>query len=122
MRIDKFLWVVRLAKTRSVASRLCAADHIKLNNTFAKSSKLVCVGDTFGIKVNPIWRTFKIIDIPKSRVGAKLVSTLIIEITKAEDLDILKQVQEINRTNKYLGVKGRPTKKDRRDIDDFTTE
>ena len=90
-----------------------------LNDSFVKPSRSVNTGDVFSIKVNPIWKKYKVIDIPKSRVGAKLVPDLIIEITPEEDLETLKQIQEMNRLNKHLGIKGRPTKKDRRDIDDY---
>lgn len=119
MRIDKYIWSVRLAKTRSISSKMCNNENVMLNDSFVKSSKNIKIGDKFSIKSNPIWRTYKILDIPKSRVGAKLVSNLILETTSKEDLDFLESVKEHNRINKYLGIKGRPTKKNRRDINNF---
>ncbi len=90
-----------------------------LNDSFVKGAKNVKIGDTFSIKVIPIWRKYKILAIPKSRVGAKLVSELIKEITPQSDLDLLQEIELQNKLNKSLGIKGRPTKKDRRALNDF---
>ena len=117
MRLDKFVWCVRLFKTRSIATKASSSDKIMLNNNFVKSSKNIVIGDEIAIKTNPIWRKFKIIDIPKSRVGAKLVSQNVIETTSEKDLEELKAYELIIRQNTSLGIKGRPTKKDRRDLD-----
>jgi ribosome-associated heat shock protein Hsp15 len=119
LRVDKFVWCVRLSKTRSIATKLCANEAVMLNNSFIKASKVVSIGDEVAIKVNPIWKRYKVIDIPKSRVGAKLVVDLIRETTPEADLEQLANIEEANRFNKSLGIKGRPTKRDRRDIDDF---
>jgi ribosome-associated heat shock protein Hsp15 len=119
MRIDKYIWAVRLAKSRSVSAKMSNSESVKINDQFVKGSKVVKIGNTFSIKVNPIWRTYKVLDIPKSRVGAKLVDELILEVTPQVDLDFLKSIDDHNRMNKSLGIKGRPTKKDRRDINDF---
>ena len=117
MRLDKFIWAVRIHKTRSLASKACSAEKVKLNGEFAKSSKIVSSGLVVSIKANPIWRSYKVIDLPKSRVGAKLISRFIIETTSPKELYQLEQNELINRQNKFLGIKGRPTKKDRRDLD-----
>lgn len=117
MRIDKFSWAVRLFKTRTLASKACEAEKVKLNGVFVKPSKAVAEGNEISVKVIPIWRTFKVLNIPKSRVGAKLVVDYIIETTSKDDLLQLEQIQEVNRYNKVLGIKGRPTKKVRRDLD-----
>ena len=119
MRIDKFIWATRLFKTRSIASKACAAEKVKLNDVFSKPSKSVAIGDTISIKVIPIWKTYQVIEIPKSRVGAKLVASLITETTPQEDLTQLEFIQEGNRQNKFLGIKGRPTKKVRRNMDNL---
>ena len=117
MRIDKYSWAVRLFKTRSSASKACENEKVKLNDVFVKASKSVSLNDEIAIKQIPIWRTFKVLEFPKSRVGAKLIGTYLIETTPEEDVLQLKQIQEVNRQNKVLGIKGRPTKKDRRDLD-----
>ncbi len=119
MRIDKFSWAVRLFKTRTLASKACDAEKVKLNGVFSKSSKTVSIGNEISIKEIPVWRNFKIISLPKSRVNAKLLSQFIIETTTLDDLLQLKQIQIVNRQNKVLGIKGRPTKKDRRELDEL---
>ncbi|TXB65836.1 RNA-binding S4 domain-containing protein [Vicingus serpentipes] len=122
MRIDKYIWAIRLFKTRTLSSKSCADEKVKLNGVFIiKGSKAVNINDEIAIKVIPIWRTFKVLDIPKSRLGAKLVHEYAIETTSEFDLKQLELIQLENRQNKLLGIKGRPTKKDRRDLDDFKT-
>lgn len=119
MRIDKFIWATRLFKTRTIASKSCTAEKVKLNDGVIKASKSVVIGDIISIKAIPIWRTYKVITFPKSRVGAKLVTNYIIETTPEEALKQLQQIQESNRQNKFAGIKGRPTKKVRRDLDNL---
>jgi ribosome-associated heat shock protein Hsp15 len=119
MRLDKFIWAMRLFKTRTIASKSCLSEQVKINDSFFKPSKPVSVGDIISIKSIPIWRTYKVIDFPKSRVGAKLVPDYIIETTTEDDIRQLNEVQEANRQNKFLGIKGRPTKKVRRDLEDY---
>ena len=117
MRIDKYLWCVRLQKTRSRATKFIEAGNVKINGEETKkASREIRLDQTFSIRVKPIWRTWKVIGIPKSRVGAKLVSDLVREITSEEDLAILEEVQRQNRQNRLKGVLGRPTKKNRRDF------
>lgn len=117
MRIDKLLWALRLYKTRNLASKACANEQVKLNDNLVKSAKLAQPGDEISVKTIPIWRSFKVLDIPKSRVGVKLLPVYMIETTDQADLAQLEQVQQVNRTNKMLGIKGRPTKKVRRNLD-----
>ena len=120
MRIDKYLWCVRLQKTRSRAIKFIEAGNVKINDEETKkASREIRIDQTFSIRVKPIWRTWKVLEIPKSRVGAKIVPDLIREITSQEDLAILEEVQRQNRQNRLKGVLGRPTKKNRRDLDDF---
>ncbi len=119
MRIDKFLWCVRLFKTRSLAAENCSKEKVYINGSLTKSSRIIAVGDSFAVKNLPIWKTYKVIGIPKTRVGAKSLFEFIIETTPKEELDKLKMVQEMNKLNHSLGIKGRPTKKDRRNLDEF---
>ena len=119
MRVDKYIWAIRLFKTRSLASKACISEKVKLNGYFIKSSKIVKKNDTIAIKVVPIWKVFKIIDLPKTRVGAKLVDDFCKEITPNGDLEVLNQYESINRQNRNIGIKGRPTKKDRRNLGDW---
>ncbi len=117
MRLDKFIWAVRLHKTRSIAASACNKDKVKLNDSFSKPSKTVSVGNTIAVKVNPIWRSYKVHEIPKSRVGAKLVADFITETTSEQDLAVLEEQKLINQQQKNFAWGGRPTKKNRRDID-----
>tara|TARA_R110002049_G_scaffold309151_1_gene517617 strand:+ start:3140 stop:3445 length:306 start_codon:yes stop_codon:yes gene_type:complete len=98
---------------------LVSDEKVKLNEGFIKSSKTVKAGDVIAIKEIPIWRSFKVLDIPKSRVGAPLVKDLIVETTSEEDMAMLEEVRETNRQNLQFGIKGRPTKKNRRNLDGF---
>ena len=116
MRVDKYIWAVRLFKTRSQASKACNGERVLLNGEFTKASKLLNDNDVISIKTTPIWRSFTVIDYPKSRVGPKLVSEYIKETTSISELEKLEQYELVNRQNKSLGIKGRPTKKDRRNL------
>ena len=116
MRIDKYIWAVRLFKTRSLASKACNSEKVKINGEFVKASKIIREKDEISIKSVPTWRTFIVIDCPKSRVGPKLVSEYIEENTSITELEKLKQYELVNRQNKSLGIKGRPTKKERRNL------
>ena len=116
MRIDKYIWSVRIFKTRSLASKGCHEEKVLVDKVAIKASKSVKINDVISVKHLPIWRTYKIIDFPKTRVGAKLVNNFIIEITNHKDLEILHQHDMVLRQNKNLGIKGRPTKKDRRNL------
>lgn len=117
MRIDKFLWSVRLYKTRALAHKALDGSKVKLNDDPVKPSKTVAVGEKFSIREKAVWRSFQILSIPKNRVGAKLVSDLITEITSEEDLQKLQEIYSVNRSSAFYSQKGRPTKKVRRDID-----
>ena len=86
MRIDKFIWAIRIYKTRTIATKSCNDGKVLLNNENTKASKIIKENDLVSIKSTPIWRVFKIIDMPKSRVGNKLVSDYIRETTPEEDL------------------------------------
>ena len=121
MRIDKYLWCTRYFKTRSIATEACKKGHIKLNGSNVKPSKDVFSGEKLTIRKNQINFEIVVLGIPKSRVGAKLVDLYRKDITPAEAFEN----QELLKYSKdYYRKKGtgRPTKKDRRDIDDYTEE
>ncbi len=88
-----------------------------IDDEVVKPAKVVYTSAKISVRVNPIWKTYEIIDIPPSRVGAKLVSGYLIETTSNDDLEILKQIEDVNRQNRQQGLKGRPTKRDRRKLD-----
>lgn len=117
-RVDKYMWGVRLAKTRSQASELISKGKIKLNNLQVKSSREPKVGDTIQISKNTAVYSYKIIQLLDKRIGAKLVEEYIIDITSEEEKEkyrLYSLTQSVYREN---GT-GKPTKKDRRDINDF---
>lgn len=118
MRIDKFLWCTRYYKTRSIATEACKKGHVKLNGGNVKPSKDVFTGEALTIRKNQINYEIIILDIPKNRVGAKLVDLYRKDITPEEafqNQDLLKFSKDYYRKK---GT-GRPTKKDRRDIDNY---
>ena len=118
MRIDKFIWCVRLAKTRSLASKLVSANKIKLNGTECKPSKEVCPNDLITVQKNNALFSYKITQLTNKRLGAKLVQDHIIDITPEEEIEKYKTYQMAQRA--YRGKdQGKPNKKDRRDLDHF---
>lgn len=119
MRIDKYLWAVRLFKTRSLASKKCNGEHIKLKNELTKASRVLKIGDEFEVKVVPIWRSYRVIGFPKSRVGAQLVPDYLVETTDEDQLKELEVYLEMQRKMRQDGFRGRPTKRDRRKLDGF---
>jgi ribosome-associated heat shock protein Hsp15 len=120
-RIDKWLWSVRLFKTRSEASAACRGGKIKLNGDAIKASRLLKTGDQISFRSGTIVKSFRVIDFPKSRVGAKLVMQYSEDLTPPEEYEKLKVEREYERPFFYTG-KGRPTKKDRRRLDDQMME
>ncbi|MCD1118477.1 RNA-binding S4 domain-containing protein [Chryseobacterium turcicum] len=118
MRIDKFLWSIRFYKTRSVAADEIKKNRVSIGASTVKSSKEVKEGDVIKIRKNQIDYKIKVIQIPKSRIGAKLVSLHIKDVTDKDQYEILmmrKMSQEYYRNR----GEGRPTKKDRREMDDY---
>ena len=116
IRIDKFLWAVRLYKTRSLAAEACKKERVLIDEIPVKSSRLVKVGDIFDLKKNPIVYRYKVKEILKNRVGAKLVEKYLEDLTDKEELENLLLNQKGAYVKRDRGT-GRPTKKDRRDID-----
>lgn len=120
VRIDKFLWSVRLFKTRSQAAEACSKGHVLINGHPAKPSKDVKTGDIISVKNKVIFRQYKILQLLDKRVGAKLVENYIQEVTPEDELMKLKLYQEYQRTAVPRRTdKGRPTKKQRRQLDRF---
>ena len=116
--MDKFVWSVRLAKTRSKSAEAIANGKVKLNNENVKPAKDVKLGDEIQIVKHSAKFTFKVIQLLDRRVGAKLVPDYLIDITPDEEREKLKLYQLSQSTYRQHGT-GKPTKKDRRDLDDF---
>ena len=118
MRIDKYLWCIRMFKTRNIATESCKKGHVKIDETNCKASKDVYGGEIISIRKNQMNLKIEVLDIPKSRIGASLVHQFCKDITPKEEiekLDLLKYSKDYYRKK---GT-GRPTKKDRRDIDNY---
>ncbi len=118
MRVDKFLWCVRYFKTRSIATNACKQGKVKIEGANMKPSKEVFPGDKLEVRKNQVNYQLEILDLPPNRVGAKLVNIYVNDVTPKEafeKLDLLKYSKDYYRKK---GT-GRPTKKDRRDIDEW---
>ena len=117
-RIDKGLWAARIYKTRTLASDACKNGRITINGALAKPSRTVKVGDQVGVKKSPITYSFRVLQTIEKRVGAKLLPEVFENVTPPEQYELL----EMNRISGFVDRArgtGRPTKKDRRALDDF---
>jgi len=118
VRIDKYVWCVRLAKTRSLATKLVAGNKVKLNGLECKPAKEVAVGDIISIQKNNATFSFRIKALTEKRLGAKLIGDYIVDETPTEEVEKYKTYQAAQRN--YRGKDhGKPSKKDRRELDDF---
>ncbi len=117
-RIDKWLWAARVYKTRTLASDACKNGRITINGALAKPSRTVKVGDQVGVKKSPITYTFRVLQAIEKRVGAKLLPEVFENITPPEQYELLEMNQISGFIDRARGT-GRPTKKDRRALDDF---
>jgi len=118
MRIDKFLWSTRYFKTRNIATTACKKGHAKINGLTAKPGREVFPMDQIIVRKNQIDYKFTVLDIPPSRVGAKLVDIYRKDTTPKEAFEHNELLQYSKDYYRKKGI-GRPTKKDRRDIDDY---
>lgn len=118
LRIDKYVWFVRLAKTRTLATELVQKNKIKLNQNPVKPSKEVKIGDTISIIKNNATFSYKIKDLLDRRVGAKLVADYLIDITDPLELEKFKTYQAAQSVYREYGT-GRPSRKDRDNFESF---
>ncbi|MEZ4859384.1 MAG: RNA-binding S4 domain-containing protein [Flavobacteriaceae bacterium] len=119
MRVDKYLWCTRYFKTRNIATQVCKKGAVKVNKDVVKPSREVYPGDTVSVRKDQINYSLEVLDIPENRVSAKLVDLYRTDTTPKEafeNQELLKYSKEYYRKK---GV-GRPTKKDRRDLEGFT--
>jgi ribosome-associated heat shock protein Hsp15 len=121
MRIDKYLWCVRYYKTRTIATTACKKGQVRVNNEIVKPSREVYALDIIELRKNQINYKLKVNDIPESRIGAKLVDLYRTDITPKEQFEAQELLKYSKDYYRKKGI-GRPTKKDRRDIDDYTDE
>lgn len=117
-RIDKWLWAVRIYKTRSIAAEACKKGHISIGSKSVKPAHIVRVGDVVNVRKAPITYSFRVLKAAENRVGAKLVHELMENITSKEQYEILEMSKISGFADRMRGT-GRPTKKERREIDRF---
>lgn len=118
VRIDKWLWAVRIFKTRSEAADACSKGKVFINEVAVKSSRIVKLNELINVRQNPIIRTFRVKGIIINRVSAKLAPNFVEDITAPEELSKLEMVTTNALVYRDRGA-GRPTKKERRFIDKF---
>lgn len=115
VRIDKWLWSVRIYKTRNIAIDACKAGKVKMDGHSVKPSRAVKLGDVIDISIGPLNKTIRVKQLLHNRVSAKLVIDYLEDLTPAEEYERIEFMKEFNTERRERGI-GRPTKKDRRDI------
>lgn len=118
VRIDKWLWAVRVYKTRSQASEACRKGYVRVKESSVKPSREVSVGEIIQVKKAPITKSFKVLALVGKRMGAKLIVDFVEDVTTVDQLKLL-EIQKNMRWKERDRGTGRPTKKDRRELDDF---
>ncbi|MGI6478325.1 MAG: RNA-binding S4 domain-containing protein [Salinivirgaceae bacterium] len=118
VRIDKWLWAVRIFKTRSIAIEEINKNRVLINGYPVKPSRLITIGEELEVKKPPIIRSYKVLGLIDKRVGAKLAPQYVEDITPVEELNKL-ELARYNRSGVRDKGSGRPTKKERRDLDVF---
>ncbi|MFD2600984.1 MULTISPECIES: RNA-binding S4 domain-containing protein [Flavobacterium] len=118
MRIDKYLWCVRYYKTRSIATQAIQKGHVTVNGQQAKASRDVFPGDKVTVRRDQINYILQVLDIPANRVGPKLVDIYRKDETPAEAFEHL-ELLKLSKAHYRATGTGRPTKKDRRDLDEY---
>jgi len=119
VRIDKWLWAVRLFKTRSLAAEACKKGKIIIQNVQVKPSRNVKVGDVVCVRKNPVLFSFKVLALSENRMNAKLVPGFMENVTTPDQLELLELARIAAQTGRDRGT-GRPTKKERRELDEYT--
>ena len=118
-RLDKWLWAARIFKTRSIAADACKNGRVAINGAQAKASRTVKTGDEISVRKPPVTYSFKVLQTIEKRVGAKLVAEMMENVTTPEQYELLEMSRVSGFVNRAKGT-GRPTKKDRRSLEEFT--
>lgn len=117
-RCDKWLWAVRIFKTRTIAAEACKKGRVTINRSQVKASRMLKVGDVIQVKKPPVTYSFKVLQAIEKRVGAKLVFEVMENVTTPDQYELLELSKVSGFVDRSRGM-GRPTKKDRRELDDF---
>lgn len=119
--MDKYLFAMRIYKTRSIAADACKKGRVKLNGAELKPSRSFHIGDIFTVRKGPITYTYKVLQLSANRLGAKLVADYMQDLTAPDQLELLELARLAAQSGRDRGT-GRPTKKDRRDIITFVSD
>jgi len=121
VRIDKWLWAVRLFKTRSIAIEACKKGRITIKEVTIKPARMIKIGDIIEVRRPPITYSFEVLSLTENRMGAKLVPEFMRDVTPPSQLEILEMSKITGFVDRARGT-GRPTKKDRRELDQFADD
>lgn len=121
VRVDKYLFAMRLYKTRTIAADACKKGRITMGGAQLKPSRTFHIGDVFSVRKRPITYTYRIKQLSENRLGAKLVPDYLQDITAPDQLELLELARLAGQTGRDRGT-GRPTKKDRREIETFLSD
>lgn len=119
-RLDKWLWAARIFKTRTIAADACKKGRVMIGGVQQKPSKMIKEGEVIQVRKPPVTYSFKVLKCIQNRVGAKLVPEVLENVTTPDQYELLEMNRISGFVNRARGM-GRPTKKDRRDLDDFIT-
>lgn len=120
VRIDKWIWAVRIFKTRTIAAEACKKGRVMINDVVVKPSRTVKVDDTVKVRKPPITYSFRVLALTENRLGAKLVPDYMENITPKSELDMLDIVRIAGFVDRRKGL-GRPTKREGRQLEEFTS-
>ena len=119
-RIDKWLWASRIFKTRTIAAEACKKGRVFINGTQVKPSRMIKPGEVIQVKKPPVTYSFKVLQAIEKRIGAKLVPEILENVTTPEQYELLEMSKISGFVDRARGP-GRPTKKDRRSMEEFIT-
>ena len=120
MRIDKWMWATRLFKTRTIAAEACKKNRISIGGVHVKPSRMIKIGEIVDIRKPPITFSFKVLSLAENRMGAKSVSQFLENVTSPKQYELLEMNKISGFVDRARGL-GRPTKKERRDLEQFTS-
>ena len=118
-RIDKWMWATRIFKTRTIAAEACKKGRVTIGGSQVKAARMIKSGDIIQVKKSPIIYSFKVLQPIEKRVGPKLVSEYMENVTTPDQYELLEMSKISGFVNRARGT-GRPTKKDRRELEGFT--
>lgn len=121
VRVDKWLWAVRVFKTRSIATEACKKGRVSIGGVTIKPSRTIRIGEVITVRKPPIEYSFRVLQLLASRVGAKRVAEFMENVTPQAQYELLELQRVSGFVDRAKGL-GRPTKKDRRDLDQFAED